>query len=145
MVLKLVHTGVDQIELLVFHCIQLDAAVILQLAKAECPRLQMLILSYNGLDGVAMSYLARGKRPLLEKLDLQGNVLEDTALDELFKGVWPLLEASKVTVRSLHGKAITKWLGLSSGSVQEARRQPEQDVQVNELKVSFSASNAATH
>lgn len=48
----------------------------------------------------------------------------------------------KLTIRSLHGKTIIEWLGLSSGSVQEARRQPEQDVQVNELKVNFSGSNA---
>ena len=37
--------------------------------------------------------------------------------------------------------AITKWLGLSSDSVQEALRQPEQDLQVRELEVKFSASN----
>ncbi len=142
MVPKLLHTGVNRLEILVFHCVQLDAAVILQLTKAECPRLEMLILSYNGLGSAAMSYLAQGKWPLLNMLDLTGNELEDTALDELFTGKWPLIRTLRLTVRSLHGKAITKWLGLPSDSVQEALRQPEQDLQLNELKVKFSASNA---
>ncbi len=71
-----------------------------------------------------------------------GNELEDRAVDELFKGEWPLLEELKLTFRSLHGKVIAKWLGLSSDSVQEALRQPEQDVQVNKLEVKFSARNA---
>jgi len=75
-------------------------------------------------------------------LNLEGNELEDTALDELFKGEWPLLEELKLTVRSLHGKALTKWLGLSSDSVQGALRQPKQDLQVGELQVKFSGSNA---
>ena len=47
-----------------------------------------------------------------------------------------------LTVRSLHGKAITKWLGLSSDSVEEALRPPGQDLQVNGLNVTFSGSNA---
>ncbi len=68
---KLVHTGANQIELLVFRCVQLHAAVILQLTKAECPRLQMLILSYDRLNGAAM-YLAQGKRPLLETFGSEG-------------------------------------------------------------------------
>jgi len=144
MVPKLLHTGVNQTELLVLSCVQLDAALISQLTKSECPRLQILALSYNGLGSVAMSYLAQGKWPLLQELSLQGNELEDTALDELFKREWPLLQELILTVRSLHGKAITQWLGLSSDSdtVQEALRQPEQDVQVNELKVKFGGSNA---
>jgi len=89
-----------------------------------------------------MSYLAQGKWPLLQKLSLDGNELEDTALDELFTGEWPLLEKLKLTVRSLHGKAITEWLGLSSDSVREALRQPEQDVQLNVLKIKFGGSDA---
>ncbi len=89
-----------------------------------------------------MSYLAQGKWPLLKLLNLQGNELEDTVLDELFKGDWPLLEELKLTVRSLHGQAITKWLGLCCDAVQEALRQHEQDLQIGELKVKFIASNA---
>ncbi len=89
-----------------------------------------------------MFYLAQGKWPLLHDLYLQGNELEDTALDELFKGEWPFLDELKLTVRSLHGKAITKWLGLSSDSVQQALRQPEQDLQISDLEVKFSGSNA---
>ncbi len=142
MVTKLLHTGVNQISVLVFDFIQLDAAVILQLTQSQCPRLRSLRLTYNGLGSVAVSYLAQGKWPILETLNLEGNELEDTAPDELFTGKRPLLKKLKLTVRSLHGKAITKWLGLSSDSVQEALRQPEQDVQVNRLKVKFSASNA---
>ncbi len=72
-----------------------------------------------------MSYLARGKWPLPKLLNLQSNELEDSALDELFKGDWPFIEELKLTVRLLRGKAITKWLGLSSDSVQEALRQPD--------------------
>ncbi len=34
----------------------------------------------------------------------------------------------RLTVRALRAKAITKWLCLSSDSVQEAFRQPEQDL-----------------
>jgi len=141
MMTKLLHTGVNRLQILVLHCVQLDAAVMLQLTKSECPRLRSLALSYNGLGSTAVSYLAQGKWPLLKLLSLQGNEL-DTVLDELFKGDWPLLEELKLTVRSLRGKAITKWLGLSSDSVQEALRQSEQDLQVGELKVKFSASNA---
>ncbi len=89
-----------------------------------------------------MFYLAQGKWPLLDKLVLEGNVLEDEAADELFKGKWPLLKELTLTVRSLRGKAITKWLSLSSDSVQEALRQPEQHLQVRELKVKFSGGNA---
>ena len=89
-----------------------------------------------------MSYLAQGKWPLLKLLNLQGNELEDTVLDELFKGDWPLLEELKLTVRSLRGQAITKWLGLCCDAVQEALRQHEQDLQIGELKVKFIASNA---
>ena len=110
-VTKLLHTGVNQIEVVVFDHVQLDAAVILQLTKLECPRLQRLSLRYSGIGSVAISYLAQGKWPLLEKMDLEGNVLDNEALDELFKGKWPLLEELELTVRSLHGKAITKWLG----------------------------------
>jgi hypothetical protein len=142
MVTKLLHTGVNRVETIVLFCVQLDAAVILQLTKSECPRLQKLALSYNGLGSAAVSYLAQGKWPLLKRLKLKGNELKDTTLDELFKGEWPLLEELELTVRSLNGKAITKWLGLSSDKVQEALRQPEQDLQVNELKVKFSGSNA---
>ncbi len=142
MVTKLLHTGVKQLRVLMLHCAQLDAAVILQLTQSECPRLQTLILSRNELGSVAMSYLAQGKWPLLEKLNLQGNDLEDAALDDLFKGEWQLLDELKLTVRSLHDKAITKWLGLSSDDVREALRQPQQDVQVNELKIKFGGSNA---
>ncbi len=89
-----------------------------------------------------MFYLAQGKWPLLDKLVLEGNVLEDEAADELFKGKWPLLKELTLTVRSLRGKAITKWLSLFSDSVQEALRQPEQHLQVRELKVKFSGGNA---
>lgn len=89
-----------------------------------------------------MLYLAQGRWPLLKLLNLQGNELEDTVIDELFERDWPLLEELKLTVRSLPGKAITKWLGSSSDSVQEALRQPEQNLQVSELKVKCSASNA---
>ncbi len=144
MVTRLLHTGVNRIRSLVLICVQLDAAVILQLTKSECPRLQILTLSNmnSGLGSVAVSYLAQGKWPLLKRLDLNGNELEDRAVDELFKGEWPLLEELKLTFRSLHGKVIAKWLGLSSDSVQEALRQPEQDVQVNKLEVKFSARNA---
>ncbi len=126
----------------VSSCMQLIAAVVLQLTKSQCPRLRSLALSYNGLGSVAVSCLAQGKWPLLKLFNLQGNELEDTVLDELFKGDWPLLEELKLIVRSLRGKAITKWLGPSSDSVQEALRQPEQDLQTGELKVKFSASNA---
>ena len=42
---------------------------------------------------------------------------------------------------SLHGKSITKWLGLSSDQVQQALRR-KQDVQVSKLKLKFSGSNA---
>ncbi len=132
----------NHIELLVLTYVPLDAAVILQLTQSECPRLDTLALSYNGLSSVAMSHLAQGKWPLLKELNLQGNELEDTALDELFTGEWPLLEELELTVKSLHGKAITKWLGLSSDSMQEALRQPEQDVQVSEWKVEFSGRSA---
>jgi len=111
MVTKLLHTGVNRIELLVLNFVQLDAAVILQLTKSECPRLQALFLRCNGLGSVAMSYLAQGKWPLLWMLNLEGNELEDTALDELFTGEWPLLEELKLTVRSLHGKACYKVAG----------------------------------
>jgi hypothetical protein len=142
MVTKLLHTGVNQIKVLVLTLVPLDAAIILQLIESECPRLQTLGFSYNGLSSMAISYLAQGKWPLLNMLNLQGNELEDAALDELFKGKWPLLEELNLTVRSLHGKAITQWLGLSSDSVQKALRQPEQDVQVNELKIKFGGSNA---
>lgn len=45
-----------------------------------------------------------------------------------------------MTVRSLHGKVV-RWLGLSY-SVQEALGQPQQDVQVSDLKVKFSGSSA---
>lgn len=106
------HTGVNQLQILVFNCVQLDAAVILQLTQSECRRLGSLALSYNGLGSMAVSYLAQGKWPLLWKVSLEGN--EDTVLDELFKGDWPLIEKLKLTVRSLRGKAITRWLGLSS-------------------------------
>ena len=139
---KLLHTGVNRLQILVFNCVQLDPAVILQLTKSDCPRLRSLALSYNGLGSAVMSYLAQGKWPLLKLLNLQGNELKDTVLGELFKEDWPLLEELKLTVRSLRGKAITKRLGLSSDSVQEALRQPEQDLQVGDLKVKFSASNA---
>jgi len=142
MVTKLLHTGMNQLELLVLNFVQLDAAVILQLTTSECPRLRNLLLWDTGLSSAAISYLAQGKWPLLEKLNLQGNELEDTALDELFKGAWPLLDELTLTVRSLHGKAITKWLGLSSDNVQEVLRQPEQDVQVSELKIKFGGSDA---
>ncbi len=142
LVTKLLHTGVNQIEHLVLDYIQLDAEVILQLTKSECPRLQALLLSFTGLGSAAVSYLAQGKWPLLNELCLEGSELEDTALDDLITGEWPLLEKLNLTVRSLHGKAITKWLGLSSDSVQQALRQPQQDLQVSELEVKFSASNA---
>ena len=142
MVTKLLHTGVNQIELVVLDHVQLDVAVILQLTNSECPRLQRLVLSYCGLGSVAMSYLAWGKWPLLKELSLEGNELEDTAVDELFKRERPLLEELELTVRSLHGKVVTQWLGLSSDSVQEALRQPEQDMQVRELKIKLSGSNA---
>lgn len=91
---------------------------------------------------MATSYLAQGERPLLRKLSLESNKLVDTAVDELFTGKWPLLEELKLTFRSLYGKAITKWLGLFSDSVQEALRRPEPDVQINGLRVKVSASNA---
>ena len=136
MVTKLLHTGVNRDEILVINCVQLDAAVILQLTQSECPRLRALVLCHSRLGSVAISYLAQGKWPLLK---LTGNELEDTALDELIKGEWPLLMDMKLTVRSSFGKVFTQWLGLSSASVQEALRQPEQDLQV---EVSFSASNA---
>ncbi len=139
MVTKLLHTGVNRVEVLVINCVQLDAAVILQLTKSLCPRLRALVLCHNRLGSVAISYLAQGKWPLLKLLNLTGNELEDTALDELIKGKWPLLKDLKLTVRSWIGKVVTQWLGLSSASVQEALRQPEQDLQV---EVSFSASNA---
>ncbi len=139
MVTKLLHTGVNRVDVLSFNSVQLDAATILQLTKSECPMLWSVTLSYNGLGSVAVSYLAQGKWPLLEELSLEGNTLEDSAVDELFTGKWQEL---RLTVRSLHGKAITKWLGLSSDSVQEALRQPEQDVQASELEVNFSANNA---
>ncbi len=139
MMTKLLHTGVNRVEVLVINCVQLDAAVILQLTKSECPRLRALVLCHNRLGSVAISYLAQGKWPLLKLLNLTGNELEDTALDELIKGEWPLLMDLKLTVRSSFGKVFTQWLGLSSASVQEALRQPEQDLQV---EVSFSASNA---
>ncbi len=142
MVTKLLHTGMNQLELLMLNDVQLDAAAILQLTTSECPRLRHLYLSCTGLGSAAMSYLAQGKWPLLQKLSLDGNELEDTALDELFTGEWPLLEKLKLTVRSLHGKAITEWLGLSSDSVREALRQPEQDVQLNVLKIKFGGSDA---
>jgi len=142
MVTKLLHTGVNRVDVLSFNSVQLDAATILQLTKSECPMLWSVTLSYNGLGSVAVSYLAQGKWPLLEELSLEGNTLEDSAVDELFTGKWPLLKELRLTVRSLHGKAITKWLGLSSDSVQEALRQPEQDVQASELEVNFSANNA---
>ncbi len=108
MVTKLLHTGVNQIEILVLHCVQLDAAVILQLTTSECPRLRKLLLWKTGVSSAPILYLAQGKWPLLETLNLQGNELEDTALGELFKGAWPLLEELKLTVRSLLGKSITK-------------------------------------
>ena len=142
LVTKLLHTGMNQIEHLVLNYVQLDAEVILQLTKAECPRLQALLLSFTGLGSAAVSYLAQGKWPLLNELCLEGSELEDTALDDLITGEWPLLEKLNLTVRSLHGKAITKWLGLSSDGVQQALRQPQQDLQVSELEVKFSASNA---
>jgi len=70
-VTKLLHTGVNQIEVVVFDHVQLDAAVILQLTKSECPRLQTLSLRYSGIGSVAISYLAQGKWPLLEKMFLK--------------------------------------------------------------------------
>ena len=143
MVTKLLHTGVNQIQELGLACILLDAAAILELTQAECPNLRWLGLYHTGLGSAAMLYLAQGKWPLLDKLVLEGNILEDGAADELFKGKWPLLKKLKLTVRSLRGKTITKWLGLSSVSLQEALRQPEQDLQIRELEVKFSASNAA--
>jgi len=133
MISKLSNFGVNQIQLHVFSCTQLDAAVILQLTKSECPSLQSATV-YNDLGNWAMSYLAQGKWPLLNVLDLHGSELEDTSLDELFRGESPLLEKLKLTVTSLHEKANTKWQGLSSDGVQEALRQPEQDLQVSELK-----------
>ena len=132
----------NQIELLVLTYVPLDAAVILQLTQLLCPRLDALAFSYDGLSSVAMSHLAQGKWPLLKELNLQGNELGDTALNELFTGKWPSLEELELTVKSLHGKAITKWLGLSSDSVQQAIRHPEQDVQVSEWKVECSGSSA---
>ena len=99
LVTKLLHTGVNRVEVIVFFCVQLDAALSLQLTKSECPRLQKLALSYSGLGSVAVSYLAQGKWPLLKLLNLTGNELEDTALDELFTGEWPLLEELRLTVR----------------------------------------------
>lgn len=122
MMTNFLHTGVNQLQILVFNCVQLDAAVILQLTQSECRRLRSLALSYNGLGSMAVSYLAQGKWPLLWKVSLEGN--EDTVLDELFKGDWPLIEKLKLTVRSLRGKAITRWLGLSSNGVQEALNLP---------------------
>ena len=142
MMTKLLHIGVNRLKTLILHRVQLDAAVILQLTKSECPGLESLTLCCDGLGSVAASCLAQGKWPLLRLLNLQGNELEDTALDELFTGKWPLLEELTLTVRLMHGKAIANWLGLSSDSVQEALRQPEQDVQNSEWEVKFSASNA---
>jgi hypothetical protein len=34
---KLLHTGVNWLQILVSNCMQLDAAVVLQLTKSQCP------------------------------------------------------------------------------------------------------------
>ena len=141
---KILHTGVNQVEKIVFLCVQLDAALMLQLTQSECPRLQYLILSHSALGSAAMSCLAQGKWPMLKLLDLEGNVLEDEAPDKLITGDWPLLHTLRLTVRSLHDRAVKQWLGLSSDSVQEVLRHPEQDLQVRELVVKFSGSSATT-
>ena len=72
MISKLLQSPVNQIQLHVFSCTQLDAAVILQLTKSERPRVRSVTM-YNDLGNEAVSYLTQGKWPLLNVLDRHGS------------------------------------------------------------------------